>query len=218
MNHREVWKPKEKDSKNEGWTFPWIRFIEPVKERQAWRHANIYTRPPQLSGLLWNVPPPPNKKKKEGKHFFLLVHLNLRNTLRKYPALEPFYNAFDHRNFPQTYWHGVQEENRADLSYMQFKFRFPTRGGWPQFAPVSLTGICLWECLVCKLRVTSKACFSSSKSCFPGAYIWCEELPTATITRPPWTWGLYEVRRCHTSSLQQKGSTWTSHKSVCDSL
>ncbi len=107
MNHREVWKPKEKDSKNEGWTFPWIRFIEPVKERQAWRHANIYTRPPQLSGLLWNVPPPPpppppppNKKKKEGKHFFLLVHLNLRNTLRKYPALEPFYNAFDHRKLP----------------------------------------------------------------------------------------------------------------------
>ncbi len=75
-------------------------------------------------GMYTPPPPPPNKKKnnyfplktwkkKEGKHFFLLVHLNLRNTLRKYPALEPFYNAFDHRNFPQTYWHGVQEENRG---------------------------------------------------------------------------------------------------------
>ncbi len=94
-------------------------------------------------------PPPPNKKKnnyfplktwkkKEGKHFFLLVHLNLRNTLRKYPALEPFYNAFDHRNFPQTYWHGVQEENRADLSYMQFKFRFPTGGGDDHNLPQSV--------------------------------------------------------------------------------
>lgn len=151
-------------------------------------------------------------KEKEGKHFFLRGHLNLRNTLRKYPALELFYNAFDHRNFPQTYRDGVQEEI-CPIYAVQIPVSNKKRGGdklCPQFAPVSQSGICLWECLVCKLCVTSTACFSSSKSCFPGAYLWCE-LPTTTITRPPWAWGLHEVRRCHTSSLQQKGSTSTSH-------
>jgi len=52
------------------------------------------------------------------------------NTARKYPALEPFFSAFDQRNFPPTYQDGVQEENRADLSYLcDSNSSFKQKGG-----------------------------------------------------------------------------------------
>lgn len=78
----------------------------------TWDHPNCHDRcgmsPKKKKPTLGS--PLKTWKKREGKPFFLHVHLNPRNTLRKYPALEPFYNAFDHRNFPQTYRDGVQEE------------------------------------------------------------------------------------------------------------
>lgn len=199
-----------------------------------------YTRPPQLSWLQWNVALPKKKKntlgsplkssqkKKEGKPFFLLLRLNLRTQRGNILPWNRFSVLLITETSPKLTKMGSRRKTGHICPIYAIQIPVSNKKGkktasmWPlcpQFVPsVSQWSICPRESLVYKLRVTSKACFSSSKSCFPGAYLRCEELPTTTITRPPWVWALYEVHRFHTPSFQHKGSTSTSHKSVCNSL
>lgn len=182
-----------------------------------------YTRPPQLSWLQWNVALPKKKnysgvsprkftEKKEGKPFFLLLRLNLRTQRGNILPWNRFSVLLITETSPKLTKMGSRRKTGHICPIYAIQIPVSNKKGkktasmWPlcpQFAPsVSQWSICPRESLVCKLHVTSKACFSSSKSCFPGAYLWCEELPTTTITWPLWAWALYEVHRFHTPSFQ----------------
>lgn len=198
-------------------TFHWVCEGETSMKtcKHTWDHPNCHgwnVALPKKKKNLWGHPSKVHRKKVN--LFFLLSPSKPESTARKYPSLEPFFSAFDHRNrktgqicpiyaiqIPVLNKKGEKTASRRPLC--------------PQFAPsASQRSICPRGSSVCKLCVTSKACFSFSKFCFPGAFLWCEELPTTTITWPR----EHEVHRCHTSSFQHKGSTSKSHKSVCNSL
>lgn len=151
-------------------------------------------------------------EKKEGKPFFLLLRLNLRTQRGNILPWNRFSVLLITETSPKLTKMGSRRKTGHICPIYAIQIPVSNKKGkktasmWPlcpQFAPsVSQWSICPRESLVCKLHVTSKACFSSSKSCFPGAYLWCEELPTTTITWPLWAWALYEVHRFHTPSFQ----------------
>lgn len=126
-------------------TFHWV-----CEGETAWRLVHLHeTTPTVMAAVECSV----TKKKKKKDTFgvsprkftesFLLSPSKPENTARNYPALEPFFSAFNHRNFPQTYQDGVQEENRADLSYLcNSNSGFKQKGGKDSKPAAIMSTIC----------------------------------------------------------------------------